>query len=194
MSALKKITHLSATLLIFSLVQPSANALPGRSLQESRASIRSSELFTGMELTQNNWGHAVSISNDGNDGIVLYVNEDDGIVSSEMLQMRYPEFSMAFERDNEVGLNLISSMWDDSVVEDFVGSKYTAAIEGSLASPPNRYYLGERFGYIVSFNPEHNGNSGIHSIRISNHENWEEAQQYARFCLNNPRHNNCSGL
>lgn len=197
MNALRQITYLSATLLTCLLVQPSADALPGKSLQESRASIRRSELFPGMELTQDNWGYAVSVSNngnDGNDGIVLYVNEINGIVASEMLQIRYPEFSMAFERDNEVGLGLISSTWDDSVVEDFANARYIAAIESSLPGPPSRYYLGDRYGYIVGFNPQHDGNSGIHSLWVYNHADWEEAQRRARFCLNNPRHDNCSGL
>ena len=159
--------------------------------------VSRSETFPGISLEREEWLGEVSYiaSTTNNDrGVVLYVYEEDNIVTSETLQYRYPSFSMAFERDNETGLRLIEAMWGRSVVEDFVNSRYTDAIEDPAFGRPDHFYLGERYGYKVGYYPEHDGNSGIYTLTLTNHNLWEESRRIARFCLSNPNSEGCMGL
>lgn len=179
------------------IAQPPSQALPGQTLGEVQDMVRRSETFSGRSLEREEWLGEVSYiasTTNGNKGIVLYVYEENGIVTSETLQYRYPNFPVAFERDNQTGLRLIEAMWGRSVVEDFVNSRYTDAILDPGFGRPDHFYLGERYGYKVSYSPEHNGNSAIYTLGVTNHSVWERWRRIARFCLNNPNHNDCSGL
>ena len=181
--SLKKLLFPIASVLGGMIFQFPSQALPGQTLGEVQNMVRGSETFSGMSLEYSDWlgevSYIVSTTND-NKGIVLYVYEDNDIVISETLQYRYPSFSMAFERDNETGLRLIESMWGRSVVEDFVNSRYTDAIEDPAFRRPDHFYLGERYGYKVSYSPQHNGNSGIYTLGVANHNVWEMWRQGAR--------------
>lgn len=190
----KKLLCLSvASVLLWGTSQAPSIALPGQTLEETQNMVRSSETFSGMSLEYSDWmGESYGVSKgSGNKGTVLTIFETNGIVTSESLQYRYPNFSMAFERDNETGLRLIEAMWGGAVVEDFVNSRYTDAIEDPSFRQPYHFYLGDRYGYQVIYMPEHNGNSGIHTLRVTDHGMWEKSRQLARLCFNNPNHNDC---
>ena len=195
--SLKSRSLLIAQILGSIAFQVPSQALPGQTLGEVQSMVRSSETFPGMSLEYSDWlgevSYIVSTTNDDR-GIVLYVYEENNTVTSETLQYRYPSFPMAFERDNETGLRLIESMWGRSVVEDFINSRYTDAIEDPSFGRPDHFYLGERYGYKVNYSPQYNGNSGIYTLGVANHNEWEKWRQGARFYLNNPNHNDCQGF
>lgn len=195
----RRIAFLSITIIFGILAVPATSlALPGQTLEEVQSMVRRSETFRGRSLKYSEWlgnvSYSVSTTNGGNRGIVLSIYEEAGIVTSEVLQYRYPSFPMAFERDNATGLQLIEAMWGRSVVNDFVNSRYTDAIENPVFKQPDHFYFGERYGYKVSYSPEHNGNSGIYTLIVTNHNMWERSRQIARFCLNNPSNNDCQGF
>ena len=194
----KRVILLPIVSILGSLIaQAPSLALPGQTLREVQNMVRRSETFSGMSLEREEWLGEVSYTastTNGNKGVVMYVYEENGTVVSETLQYRYPSFSMAFERDNQTGLRLIEAIWGRSVVEDFVDSRYTDVIEDPAFGMPDHFYLGERYGYKVGYSPEHNGNSGIYTLTLTNHDLWEEYRRIARFCLNNPNSDGCIGL
>ena len=158
--------------------------------------VRNSETFSGMNLEYSNWmGESYGVSTgSGDKGITLTVFEQDNVVVSEVLQYRYPNFSMAFERDNETGLRFIENLWGRYIAEDFVSSQYTDAIEDPDFREPYHFYLSDRYGYRVFALTDARSLETIYSIMLMSHDMWEKSRQAARFCLNNPNHKDCQGF
>ncbi len=182
--------------LSWAALQTPSLALPGQTLEAVQNMVRTSETFPGMSLEYDGWAgdsYVVSIGS-GDDGVVLYVFEENGISKSETLQYRHPNFSMAFERDNETGLRLIENLWGRSITEDFINSRYTDAIEDPTFRETYHFYLSDRYGYRVLALTDAYSMETIHSITLMSHDAWEGARQAARLCLNNPSHNDCQGF
>ena len=158
--------------------------------------VRNSETFSGMELEYSNWmGESYGVSKgSGNKGITFAVSEQDNVVVSESLQYRYPDFSVAFERDNETGLRLIENLWGQRIAEDFASSRYTDAIEDPRVREPYHFYLSDRYGYKVFELTDAHSMETIYSITLMSHDMWEKFRQTARFCFNNPNHSDCQGF
>lgn len=129
----------------FSFQQP-AKPLPRQPLQQTKNSVERSVLFSGARLTEDRWtgGYKISKDNSDNKDIVLYLYESNGIVTSETLKLRYLDFSVTFERDNVTELRVTTSTWDDTVVADFVNSRYTDVIEDAYGRSTH-FYLGSHY-------------------------------------------------
>lgn len=178
-----------------SLQQP-VHALPGQNLQQARQTFQTSELFRGTSLSADQYwpgSYWASKSYDGGEAVFsLYI--ENGASISETLQFRYPRSAVSFERDSEAGLDLISSVWGNTIAQDFVNSRYTDAIEEAGVSATNHFYLGEQYGYQIVVLPNRQTNRAIYSLTLFSHSEWEETRNTKRFCLANPTDDYCSGI
>lgn len=182
--------------LIFLGLQRPSIGLPGQTLQQAQQAISSSTLFQGASFVADPYwpsSYTISKSYDGGEA-VLYLSEENGIVGSEILQFRYSRTAISFERDNQIDLSFIASVWGEDVAQDFESSRYTDVIEAPNLIGPNHFYLGEQYGYQINTIPEHQGNSAIYSFSLLSHSEWQATQDQARFCTANPNHDNCLGL
>ncbi|MEL6382633.1 MAG: hypothetical protein AAFQ89_09185 [Cyanobacteria bacterium J06626_18] len=177
------------------LIPGSAHALPGDTFQQAENTLRSSTLFEGVPFPTEQPGlQHYSLKTPYDEGeAVLYLYLENGTVRSEVLQLRYPDTAISFEREGGLGLELVASTWGEGVAQDFAASRYTDVIEEPHRSP-SYFYLGEQYGYMISTLPEHQGDSGIYTLSVMDHAAWEEARQLNQFCVTNPNHEDCLGL
>ena len=86
-------------------------AVPGEAAQQSRSRIQNSTLFPGMQLPEEEeWPINIAEvntyigSHDYNGGeAVIYVHGENGIVTSEVLQFRYPNSPISLSEIMKTG-------------------------------------------------------------------------------------------
>lgn len=177
-------------------VPRSVLAMPGQSVDQTAQMVRRSSLFQGMSLSSDPYwpgSYTVSRSYDGGNA-VLYISAENGAVTSETLQFRYPNSTISFERDSAAASEHLGSVWGSLVAEDFANSRYTDAIRQNGFNADNHFYLGEQYGYQLITLPDSTTGKSIYSFAIMTLPEWEQTRQMVRFCLNNPSHDNCSGI
>lgn len=191
------VSLLTATSSAVSIFMPrSVLAIPGQSVSQTEQMVQRSSLFQGLGLSADPYwpgSYTVSRPYDGGDA-VLYVDVENGTVVSETLQFRYPNSTISFERDSTFALGQLESLWGASVAGDFANSRYTDVIQENGFNADNHFYLGEQYGYKLITLPDSTTGKSIYSFSIMTLPQWEESRQMVRFCLNNPSHNDCSGI
>lgn len=178
---MKKYAIAIASLLVLSTAQL-ASALPGQNVSEVESATRKNALWGGKTITEDSihWGsYAVSTPMGGGE-LVLYVSTDNGRVTGESLQMRGGN-AVSFSRDGGDGLNLVRKAWGDSLVEDFVQSRYTDNIKDVIFKTPIKFYQGQRYGYIVRPGKQ------FQTFSVMELNDLEKARENTRYCNSTPR-------
>lgn len=196
---MRSIRSISCLLLIgatFSFIT-SAKAHPGDSISQLQQKLSASPIFQGANLSYDSLyggGYQTAYVSYAGGNIYFFADDQSNIVVSEGIQLRGTRSSYTFEREHQSSLDIIRQVWGEGTLNDFVNSKFTDSITSGGFSEPNRFYLGDRFGYWAMIIPVDRYSEGIYTFRVLEKGEWEEARNNVRFCSQNPNHENCVGL
>ena len=100
----------------------------------------------------------------------------------ELAKFYYPNARLSFVRENSSALALIAALWGEPVSEDFARSRFTDELKDLEMEAVSQFYLGERYGYHINTMFQSSGETGIYTIIVSNHSQWESDVEYWRYC------------
>lgn len=155
---------LAISTLLFIFVSP-VNALPGDNINVATGRLNNSVLLRGVPLRETRLGNHVSYSasfrHRGNPARVAISSPDRPFTNSlipSISILQNPPLGFRLIRDgynlrqDEEFLELLTSIWGNSLVQDFRSSRFT---DRQLEQDNNRTfrtaYKGQRFGYIASW-------------------------------------------